>query len=71
MFKLKDSTVENTKKVSAEFMNLNITKGVVQNTTMYNMVNTIVNSLNKIMIVLIILASLLTVVILFNLTNKC
>lgn len=69
MFKLKDSTVENTKKVSAEFMNLNITKGVVQNTTMYNMVNTIVNSLNKIMIVLIILAALLTVVILFNLTN--
>ncbi len=69
MFKLKNSTIENTKKVSAEFMNLNITKGVVQNTTMYNMVNTIVNSLNKIMIVLIVLAALLTVVILFNLTN--
>ena len=69
MFKLKDSTIENTKQVSAKFMNLNITKGVVQNTTMYNMVNTIVNSLNKIMIVLIVLAVLLTVVILFNLTN--
>lgn len=50
-------------------MELSATKGVVQNTTMYNMVNTIVKSLNKIMIVLIIIAALLAIVILFNLTN--
>ncbi len=69
MLLLKDSSLENTKNVSAKFMDLSATKGVVQNTTMYNMVNTIVKSLNKIMFVLIILAALLTVVILFNLTN--
>lgn len=69
MLLLKDSSEDNTKKVSASFMKLSATKGVVQNTTMYDMVNTIVKSLNKIMLVIIVLASLLTVVILFNLTN--
>ncbi len=69
MLLLKDKSVDNTKKISADFMKLSATKGVVQNTTMYNMVNTIVKSLNKIMLVIIVLAALLTVVILFNLTN--
>ena len=50
-------------------MKLSGVKGIVQNTSMYNLVNAIVKSLNKIMVVLIVLASLLTVVILFNLTN--
>ena len=44
-------------------------KGIVQNTTLYNQINTIVNSLNQIMIVLIMVASMLAVVILYNLTN--
>lgn len=69
MLLLKDTSTDNTQNISAEFMKLSATKGVVQNTTMYNMVDTIVKSLNKIMIVLIILASLLAIVILFNLTN--
>ena len=50
-------------------MKLDAVKGVVQNTTLYNQINTIVESLNKIMLVLIIVASLLAVVILNNLTN--
>lgn len=50
-------------------MELSAVKGVVQNTTLYNQINTIVNSLNKIMIILIILSAMLTIVILFNLTN--
>lgn len=69
MISLKDSSTENTERVSAEFMKLSSVKGVVQNTTLYNQINTIVKSLNKIMIVLIVLSSMLAVVILFNLTN--
>lgn len=44
-------------------------KGVVQNTTMINQINTIVTSLNHIMEVLILVAVLLAIVILYNLTN--
>ena len=69
MFTLKDNNTENTENVSAEFMELSAVKGVVQNTTLYNQINTIVNSLNKIMIILIILSAMITIVILFNLTN--
>lgn len=50
-------------------MELSAVKGVVQNTTLYNQINTIVKSLNKIMLVLIVLAVLLAIVILYNLTN--
>lgn len=69
MLLLHDSSEENTQKVSADFMALSATKTVVQNTTMSNLIDTIVKSLNKIMLVIIILAALLTIVILFNLTN--
>ena len=69
MFTLKDSSIENTKEMSAEFMKLSATKGVVQNTTLRNQINTIVNSLDKIMIILIVLSAMLAVAILFNLTN--
>ena len=66
---LKDSSTENTNSQAAKFMELSAVKGIVQNTTLYNQINTIVNSLNQIMIVLIIVASMLAVVILYNLTN--
>lgn len=66
---LKDTSLENTKIESAKFMNLSGVKGVVQNTTLYNQIDTIVNSLDKIMVVLIIVATMLAVVILYNLTN--
>ena len=64
-----DSSIENTQNQSAKFMELSGVKGVVQNTTLYNQINTIVESLNKIMLVLIVLAVLLAIVILYNLTN--
>ncbi len=66
---LKDSSIENTQNQSARFMELSAVKGVVQNTTLYNQINTIVKSLNKIMLALIVLAVLLAIVILYNLTN--
>ncbi len=65
----KDSSIENTQNQSAKFMELSSVKGIVQNTTLYNQINTIVKSLNNIMLVLIILAVLLAIVILYNLTN--
>lgn len=64
-----DSSLENVENQSAKFMELSAVKGVVQNTTLYNQIDTIVNSLDKIMLVLIIIAVLLAVVILYNLTN--
>lgn len=67
MLLLKNS--KDIERVSADFIKLSATKGSVQNTSMYNLINTIVKSLNKIMVVLIVLASMLAVVILFNLTN--
>ena len=46
-----------------------IITGVVQNTTLTNQIDTIVHSLNRIMQILIIVAVMLAVVILYNLTN--
>lgn len=66
---LNDTSLENTQIQSAKFMELSAVKGVVQNTTLYNQIDTIVQSLNKIMLVLIIVASMLAIVILYNLTN--
>lgn len=69
LFLLNDSSVENTQKQSAKFMELSAVKGVVQNTTLYNQINTIVNSLDRIMKILILVAAMLAIVILYNLTN--
>lgn len=66
---LENNSLNNTEKQAANFMNLAGVEGVVQNTTMINQVHTIVNSLNKIMKVLIVIAALLGIVILYNLTN--
>lgn len=66
---LNDHSVDNAKKQASRFMQSDAIKGVVQNTTMINQLNTIVDSLNQIMDVLILVAVLLAVVILYNLTN--
>lgn len=50
-------------------MELDSVKGIVQNTTLTTLIDTIVKSLNKIMEVLILIATLLSIVILYNLTN--
>lgn len=66
---LNDRSVDNAQKQASRFMQSDAVKGVVQNTTMINQINTIVTSLNKIMEVLILVAVLLAIVILYNLTN--
>lgn len=69
MVNLKNSSLENTEDQAAKFMDLSGVKGVVQNTTLTNEISVIVDSLDQIMTVLIIIAVLLGVVILYNLTN--
>lgn len=66
---LKNSSNKNTKKVAADFMKLNGVAGVVQNTAISQELDVVVQSLNMIMVVLIIVAGLLAIVILYNLTN--
>lgn len=66
---LKDRSTENANEQANNYMKLDGVKGVVQNTTLINQINTIVHSLNKIMQILILVAILLAMVILFNLTN--
>lgn len=69
MVGLKDHSNANTERQGAKFMKLAAVRGVVQNTTQKNMVSTIVGSLNQIMEVLILVAVLMAVVILYDLTN--
>lgn len=64
-----DRSSDNAKVQASRFIELSGVKGVVQNTTMTNQIDTIVSSLNNIMRILIIVAILLAVVILYNLTN--
>lgn len=66
---LNDGSQENTETQATEFMKLSGVKGVVQNTTLTTQIDTIVHALDKIMKVLIIVAVLLAIVILYNLTN--
>lgn len=66
---LKDHSTENARIQASKFMKSSSVKGVVQNMTLTNQIDTIVHSLNEVMEVLIIVAILLAAVILYNLTN--
>ncbi len=66
---LKDNSLENTRVMANTFVNLTGVKTVIQNTTIYEQMNTIVNALDEIMLILIFIAAMLGVVIIYNLTN--
>lgn len=66
---LNDKSKENTSQMASEFMKLEGVKGVVQNSTLKAQVETIVESLNKVMGVLVGASVLLAIVVLYNLTN--
>lgn len=66
---LRDRSTENAQNEASRFMELKGVKSVVQNTTMMNQIDTIVESLNRIMDILIIVAIMLAAVILYNLNN--
>ena len=66
---LKNHSDKNVEKIASQFMKLDGVKGVVQNTTQKAQIKTIVNSLSRVMAVLIGVSILLAFVVLFNLTN--
>ncbi|ERL65756.1 FtsX-like permease family protein [Schleiferilactobacillus shenzhenensis] len=66
---LHDRGLANTRWQAAKFIALGGVAGVVQNTTLRSQITTIVNALDKIMLILILVAGALAVVILYNLTN--
>ena len=66
---LKNHSDKNVEKTASQFMKLDGVKGVVQNTTLKAQIKTIVNSLSRVMAVLIGVSILLALVVLFNLTN--
>ncbi|BDR58081.1 FtsX-like permease family protein [Xylocopilactobacillus apicola] len=66
---LKDRSLPNVQRQAASFMKLGSVKGVVQNTALMNEVSVVVKALDQIMVVLIIIAALLAIVIMYNLTN--
>ena len=69
LINLVDDSDDNASKVASDFMNLNSTKGLVQNISLKHQISTIVNSLNNVMLVLVVVSILLATVILYNLTN--
>lgn len=66
---LKDGSTSGTRKEAARFMKLDGVMGCVQSATLIDQINVIVKSLNKIMLVLIVVAVLLAVVIVYNLVT--
>lgn len=66
---LKDHSDKNVEQTASRFMSLDGVKGDVQNTTLKAQIKTIVNSLSRVMGVLIGVSILLAFVVLFNLTN--
>ncbi len=69
MVRLEDGSLSSVEERAAGFMQLKGVKSVVQNTALQSQVDTVVVSLNKIMGILILVAAMLAVVIMYNLTN--
>lgn len=69
LVKLKEPTQSNTEKEAAAFMKKTAVSGVVQNATAIHLFESVANSLNKTMAILILVSVLLAIVILYNLTN--
>lgn len=66
---LADNSLDNANNVASLFMNIDGVNGVVSNTLIATQTNIVVTALNKIMLLIIVVATLLAIVILYNLTN--
>ena len=66
---LKDSGIAGTRREAARFMKMDGVLNCVQSVALINQINVIVKSLNKIMLVLIMVAVLLAIVIVYNLVT--
>lgn len=69
LVRLEDGSLESVEAHAKDFMGLTAVQSVVQNTTLEAQIDTVVNSLDMIMTVLIVVATMLAVVIMYNLTN--
>lgn len=66
---LKDTKTKDIERLASQFLKLDAVSGVSQNISLINQFNRVANSLESVMIILIVLSILLAVVILYNLTN--
>lgn len=66
---LKDGNTNKVSELAIEFMKLNGTKGVVQNNQLKSQLDFTIQSLDIVMVTLIVVAILLTTVIIYNLTT--
>ncbi|MEG0249614.1 MAG: FtsX-like permease family protein [Peptostreptococcus sp.] len=66
---LKNPSAKKTNEIAAKFMKEDTVQGVVQNTSLNKQIDEMVKSLDTMMIALIIVAAVLAVVILYNLTT--
>ena len=66
---LKDHSASSVEKNAADFISLSAVKGVQQNIQLKTQINSIMNGLNKVVLVLIIVSTMLAAVVIYNLTN--
>jgi ABC superfamily ATP binding cassette transporter, membrane protein len=66
---LKDSSKESIQSVSESLMGLAAVRGVTQNASLISLFNSVAQSLNNTMMILVVVSILLAIVILYNLTN--
>ncbi len=69
LVKLKDNKVSNVSKVATDVIKLTGVQTVMQNQSLISQVDTMAESLNSVMQLIIVLAGLLAIVILYNITN--
>lgn len=69
LVQLKDRSITNIKERATEFLNLGSIKGVVQTNILSNDINMVMAGLNNVILVLIGCATLLAIVVIYNLTN--
>lgn len=69
LLKARDQNSQAVQNVAADFLKLEAVEAVVQNTAVISQIATLVDSLESVMVILIVLSILLGVVILYNLTN--
>lgn len=69
LIKLKNHSENNIKDVAAKFIATNGIKGVQQNIELRAKIDSIIDGLGNVIIVLILIATLLAVVVIYNLTN--
>ncbi|MGX9755313.1 FtsX-like permease family protein [Clostridioides difficile] len=69
LVQLKDKSITNIQERATEFLNLDSIKGVVQTNILSNDINMVMAGLNNVILVLIGCATLLAIVVIYNLTN--